>query len=128
MPEETAEQRVRDYVPEDAAVKVIAHVSDLSPLQWLTNEEDDARHAALERARGVADAAETAHTTADVGDTDPVQAIEDALRTFPADEIVVVAPPEDDTTWLESEKAEEARRRFGAPVTRLTAATGHTRP
>jgi hypothetical protein len=73
---------------------------------------DDAR----EEASGIAAEAagtverEAAGTEAEVGDTDPVQAIEDALRTFPAD----------DASWLEQDLAEEARERFGVPVTRLT--------
>ena len=53
-------------------------------------------------------------------DTDPVQAIEDALRTFPADEVLVVTRPDDDASWLEEDSAQEARERFGVPVTRLT--------
>ena len=56
----------------------------------------------------------------EVGDTDPVQAIEDALRTFPADEVLVVTRPDDDESWLEQDSAVEARERFGVPVTRLT--------
>ena len=63
---------------------------------------------------------EAARTEAGVGDPDPVQAIEDALRTFPADEVLVVTRPEDDASWLEQDSAEEARERFGVPVTRLT--------
>ena len=63
---------------------------------------------------------EAARTETEVGDTDPVQAIEDALRTFPADEVLVVTRPEDDASWLEQDSAREARERFGVPVTRLT--------
>jgi len=63
---------------------------------------------------------EAASTETEVGDTDPVQAIEDALRTFPADEVLVVTRPDDDASWLEQDSAEEARERFGVPLTRLT--------
>jgi hypothetical protein len=38
---------------------------------------------------------------AEVGDSDPVLAIQDALATFAAEEIVVVTHPEEDATWLE---------------------------
>ena len=124
---EEAEAQVRSSVPADAELLVIAPVSDLSPLQWLANDEDGARDEALAKAERVADAAPPARAEAVVGDSDPVQAIEDALRTFRADEIFVVAPPEDETSWLESDAAEAAQRRFGAPVTRLTAAARDTR-
>ncbi len=56
-----------------------------------------------------------------VGDSDPVQAIEDALRTFPADEVVVITHASDDASWLEADAGAAARERFGIPVTQLTA-------
>ena len=114
---------MRSRVPADAELLVIAPVSDLSPLQWLTNDEDSAREEARETAERVAGSAPPRRAAAGVGDSDPLQAIEDALRTFPADEIVVVAPPEEDARWLESDAAGAAHRRFGAPVRRLVADT-----
>ncbi len=113
---------VREHAGGDAEIRVVAPASDVSPLQWLASDEDAAR----EKAAGVASEAaesvepEAARTEAEVGDTDPVQAIEDALRTFAADEVLVVTRPEDDASWLEQDSAQEARERFGVPVTRLT--------
>ena len=113
---------VREHAGDEAEIRVVAPASDVSPLQWLASDEDEAR----EKAAGVATVAaesvepEAARTEAEVGDTDPVQAIEDALRTFPADEVLVVTRSEDDASWLEQDSAEEARERFGVPVTRLT--------
>jgi hypothetical protein len=113
---------VREHAGDEAEIRVVAPASDVSPLQWLASDEDEAR----EKAAGVASEAaesvepEAARTEAEVGDTDPVQAIEDALRTFNADEVLVVTRPEDDATWLEQDSAQEARERFGVPVTRLT--------
>jgi siroheme synthase (precorrin-2 oxidase/ferrochelatase) len=49
--------------------------------------------------------------------SDPLTAIQDALREFPADEIVVVTRPEEDTTWLERGTGDSAR--FDIPVTHL---------
>jgi hypothetical protein len=48
-----------------------------------------------------------------------VQAIEDALREFPADEILVVTRPGEEAGWLEQDTAEEASERFDVPVTHL---------
>ena len=113
---------VREHAGDEAEIRVVAPAADVSPLQWLASDEDEAR----EKAAGVATEAaesvepEAARTDAEVGDTDPVQAIEDALRTFPADEVLVVTRSEDDASWLEQDSAEEARERFGVPVTRLT--------
>ena len=119
-------EALRDRVLEHAGdgnpeVKVVATASDLSPLDWLANDEDDARAEAEARAKGVgrAVAPEADGVEAEVGDTDPVQAIEDALRTFPADELVLVTRKEDDAGWLEEGAADEALARFNLPVTHL---------
>jgi hypothetical protein len=102
-------------------LKVVATASDLSPLDWLANAEDDARSEAESRAVevGRAVAPEADRVEAEVGDTDPVQAIEDALRTFAADELVLVTRRDDDAGWLEEGTASEALARFNLPVTHL---------
>jgi hypothetical protein len=51
-----------------------------------------------------------------VGDADPLQAIADALRTFPADEIVIATHPEPSSHWLSRHVVERARFRFGLPL------------
>jgi hypothetical protein len=113
---------VRAHAGDEAEIRVVAPASDVSPLQWLASDEDEAREKAAVVATEAAESVgpEAARTDAEVGDTDPVQAIEDALRTFPADEVLVVTRSEDDASWLEQDSAEEARERFGVPVTRLT--------
>ena len=57
-----------------------------------------------------------------------MQAVEDALRTFGADEIVVVTRPDAEASWLEGGSATEALRRFGLPVTHLVADENGGRP
>ena len=113
---------VREHAGDEAEIRVVAPASDVSPLQWLANDEDAAREKAAGFASEAAESVEpeAARTEAQVGDTDPVQAIEDALRTCPADEVLVVTRPDDDASWLEEDSAQEARERFGVPVTRLT--------
>jgi hypothetical protein len=54
-----------------------------------------------------------------VGDVDPLMAIEDALRTFPADELILVALAEEAANSLEQDVARPALQRFGLPVTHL---------
>jgi hypothetical protein len=53
-----------------------------------------------------------------VGDSDAVQAVEDALRTFPAQEVVFVTGPGHDGA------VEEVRRRLDRPVRSLEAGSG----
>ena len=51
-----------------------------------------------------------------VGDADPMQAIDDALQAFPADEIVIATHPERRSRWLAGDLVDRARLRFDAPV------------
>jgi hypothetical protein len=105
----------------DAAseVRVVAPASGLSKLAWLTNADDDAREDAAGRAEEVADALPADSVETEVGDTDPLQAIIDALRTFDADEVVVVTRTADEASWLEHGTVEAARDRLKLPVTHL---------
>jgi hypothetical protein len=95
-------------------VRVVSPAVKQSRLQWLTNEEDDARaeaeRTAAEVAESAADAAE--HVEAEAGDPDPLLAVEDALRTFPADQIVVVLRTGDDASWLEEGATTTIAERF----------------
>jgi hypothetical protein len=116
------QERVREHSgSEDAEVRVVAPAADVSPLEWLASDEDEAREEAAEvaerSAQAVAPEAEIAE--AEVGDVDPVQAIEDALREFPADELIVVTRPGSEAAWLEKDASAEALERFDLPVTRL---------
>jgi hypothetical protein len=109
----------RAHAGEDAEMLVVAPASGISRLDWLTNAEDDARADAAERADELAEAAPTDDVPSLVGDSDPMKAIEDALRTFPADELIVVTLPDEDATWLEKGSTEAALKRFSLPVTHV---------
>ncbi len=87
----------------------------VGPLEWLATDEDDARREAgmwaLVAERTLDDQAEV---EGEAGDVDPVLAVEDALRTFPADEILIAGGAS------ENGSLEASLRRFGLPVTRLS--------
>jgi GABA permease len=55
----------------------------------------------------------------EIGDSDPNVAIEDALRLFPADEIVISTHPPERSRWLEHGVVEHARRNIDLPVTHV---------
>lgn len=55
----------------------------------------------------------------EVGDTDPVQATEDVLRSFPAQEVIFVTEPEDGDAAVG-----EIRRRLDRPLRHLPARAG----
>jgi hypothetical protein len=56
---------------------------------------------------------------AEIGDPDPNMAIEDALRAFPADEIVISTLPPEQSRWLEHEVVERTRREVDLPMTHV---------
>lgn len=55
----------------------------------------------------------------EIGDSDPNVAIEDALRVFPADEIVISTHPPERSRWLERGVVERAREEIDLPVTHV---------
>lgn len=103
-----------------ARVLVVAPALN-SPLRHWASDDDAARAAAQRRVD------ETLHrlrqegieAAGEVGDSDPLQAIEDALRTFGADEIVLSTHPEGRSNWLERGVVGAARERFAVPITHV---------
>ena len=51
------------------------------------------------------------------GESEPAQAIDDALATFPADRIVIFSHPEGDRDYREDEGLADAESRWNVPVT-----------
>jgi len=92
-----------------------------TPVKHWTSDEDDARAAAQKRLdtslRAIREAGIEA--TGEVGDGDPMQAIEDALRTFAPDELIISTHPEGRSNWLERGVVSGARERFAMPVTHV---------
>jgi GABA permease len=92
-----------------------------SKLRTWTSDEDGARSAAQARLdASLARLSELGvQARGEIGDGDPLQALEDALREFPADEIVVSTHPPGRSNWLELGVVENARLRFDVPVTHV---------
>jgi hypothetical protein len=112
-------ERVRAHAGEDAELLVGAPASKISKLDWLTNAEDDARAETARRAEEVAEAVPGDDVESRLGDSDPVKAIEDALRDFPAEELIVITRPDEEAEWLEEGSGAAAQNRFSLPVTHL---------
>jgi hypothetical protein len=92
-----------------------------SPLKHWTSDEDGARDAAQERLeRSLARLREAGvDAGGEIGDGEPLQAMEDALRTFGADEIIISTHPEGRSHWLERGVVDRARERFAVPITHV---------
>jgi hypothetical protein len=92
-----------------------------SPLRHWASDEDGARAAAQDRLQRSLARLEGLGIRArgEVGDAEPLQAIEDALRTFGADEIIISTHPEGRSHWLEKGVVTAARQRFAVPITHV---------
>ena len=107
-----------DVDPSDAEVMVVAPALHESPLKfWISDADDaiakaeDVRQATIDKLGedGVA-------ASGDTGESDPLEAIEDALQTFDADRIVLFTHPESGQRYREDIDSGEVGRRFGRPV------------
>jgi len=92
-----------------------------SPVRHWTSDEDRARAEAQQRLEASLERLGRAGIDArgEVGDGDPLQAIEDALRTFGADEVIISTHPEGRSHWLERGVVSGARERFAVPITHV---------
>src|SRR5918997_3332967 len=114
---EEIRRRAADY---EERVRVICPTL-LSRVRFIASDEDAARAQARERLdHSVSRLREVGvNCEGEVGEADPVQAIEDALRTFGADEIIISTHPEGRSLWLERGVVRAARERFDVPITHL---------
>jgi nucleotide-binding universal stress UspA family protein len=106
--------------PQDAEVMVVAPALQPNPIKFWLSDADDA----IARAKEVG--AETVEkleqdgvaATGDTGESDPIEAIQDALASFDADRIVLFTRPGDQQGYREDVDAELLSERFGIPVDR----------
>ena len=110
---------VRHTQGRPAQARIVAPAIVKSPLDLAAGDVDDEITEARRRLEvSIAALAESGiQATGDVGEADPVLALEDALRLFPADEVIVVAHPQDHATWLEQDVVERTRREVDIPIT-----------
>jgi hypothetical protein len=113
---------LRDAVGDAQEVWVVAPAAKISRLDWLTNAEDEARAEAARAAESTAatlsgDTRVLVDRTSE--DTEPAASIQDALRNFSADEILVVTHAGDETAWLEDETVRAAIESSALPVRRI---------
>ena len=92
-----------------------------SPLRHWASDEDGARVQAQERLNTSLSRLRQAGVDAkgEIGDAEPLQAMEDALRLFGADEIIISTHPEGRSHWLEKGIVDAARERFAVPITHV---------
>jgi hypothetical protein len=105
---------------EEAEVLVVAPALNTRARYWLSDPDsaigraDDVQQETVERMdeQGV-------DAVGDTGESDPLLAVQDALQTFPADEIVLFTHPGSQVNWLEDGVVDELRERFKGKVEQL---------
>jgi len=102
---------------DDAEVVVVAPALDSRTHFWTSDNDDaiaraeDVQQETVERM-----AEDDLDAVGDTGETDPLLALQDALATFPAEEIVIFKHPEGERNWAEADLVKEAEARFDIPV------------
>jgi hypothetical protein len=118
-------QSLRECILDKAAgrraeVRVVAPALN-SPLRHWVSDEDGARAAAQGRLEASTARLREAgfDASGEIGDADPLQALEDALRTFGPDEVIISTHPVGRSHWLERGIIDAARERFAVPITHV---------
>ena len=98
-------------------VLVVAPALNGRVRHWFS-DVDRARDAAEERLYRSLERLDAAGVQARgwVGDSDPLEAIADAIAVFEADQLIISTHPEKRSNWLAREVVRRARERFGLPT------------
>ncbi|HTP19887.1 MAG TPA: hypothetical protein VMJ65_09810 [Solirubrobacteraceae bacterium] len=107
-----------DANPADAEVMVVAPAYAQNALRfWLSDADEAIAKADAVRRASVEELDEEGiPASGDTGEGDPHTAIEDALKTFDADRIVVFTREPEDQRYREDLDRDELAERFGRPV------------
>lgn len=107
---------------EGAEVVVVAPALAKSRLEhWLSSDSERRQSEAATRLEESVRAFEAAGMNArgTLGDADPLQALDDALRVFEPDEIIISTHPPARSNWLERQVVSKARERYAIPITHV---------
>lgn len=112
--------RIRSLI--DTAAEILV-VTPMLPgrLQWLASDTDRVRHEADERLQTVLghveELAPEASAAGAIGDDTPLTALEDAVRRFQPDHILLALRASDHSAWQERGLTDRVRESFQIPLT-----------
>jgi hypothetical protein len=117
--EALVQEILRHTEGQDAEALIVAPALVDSPLDLAAGDVDDDIQEARRRLDTSIAALEQHGIEArgTVGDAGPNLALEDALRLFPAGEVIMVVRPGERRTWLEENVVDQARRALKTPIT-----------
>jgi hypothetical protein len=110
---------------EDTEVRIVAPALHTSALQFWISDADEAisKADAVWRTSVAELGAAGVDAQGDIGESDPMRAIEDALANFDADRIIVFSHPESEQRYREDIDPAELEQRFGRPVEHVSTAS-----
>lgn len=118
---EISRAALADAVSADDEVFVVVPAVEQSRLQWLANDEEQARVEAREVGESIARAAPGDAADVDVKPDAPQQVVRDAIAEHQPDRIVLALREGEDATWLEQGELDELPREIdGVPVERIS--------
>lgn len=107
-------------VSADDELFVVVPAVEQSRLQWLANDEDEARQEARAVGEAVAQAAPADVSDVDVKPDPPRQVVRDAIAEHRPDRVVVALRDGEEATWLEEAELDELPGEIdGVPVDRI---------
>jgi hypothetical protein len=110
---------------DDAEVMVVAPALDSRTRFWTSdNDEAIARAEEVQQETVERLSEDDVDAVGDTGEADPLLALQDALATFPADEVVIFTRPEGDRNWAEGDLLEQARDQLSVPVRHMEVEAG----
>ena len=110
----------------DSEVLIVAPALTSRLRYWMSDED-----AGIEAAgRRLADSLERCAAAGVVphgalGDADPLQALDDGVRSFSPTEVIIATHPESRSNWLEHGLVAQARERFDVPITHVVVDAVH---
>lgn len=118
---EIEREALSDVVDADDELHVVVPAVEQSRLQWLANDEGDAREEALAVGESVGREAPAEPSSVDVKPDAPSQVVLDAIAEHSPDRIVVALREGEEATWLEDGELDELPREIGGiPVVRIS--------
>jgi type IV secretory pathway TrbF-like protein len=116
--------------------EILAHLGDavtvhlvvpvrVSHLHFVTDDESKEWHEARQRMLHTVALLRQRATaaTGSVGSDKPLESMSDALGSFPATQVLLATPPNEESYWLERGLLAKARRLTGIPVTQVVVPT-----
>lgn len=111
---------IRSLIKTASEIVVITPIL-VSRLRWLASDTDRARYEADERLSAVLGHVEAmapeAEIRAEVGDDTPMTALDDVMRKFEPDHILIALRASDHDAWQERGLLDEIRHAFHIPMT-----------